>query len=106
MRRLGAFGGIHLERDESRHVYLEGMTMLQIGQTVNGYTIIATAVRVQKVSENYVSPDEYVILGKKGPDYVTAIMRDETDKEWYWGHYFHFRPYEYVLDDFLQRVKI
>lgn len=73
--------------------------MLKIGDKVNGYTIIATA---RKELDN---EQDYVILGQKGEDHVTARMHDQSDKEWYWGHYFHYAPIDKVWDDFIHRVK-
>jgi hypothetical protein len=72
--------------------------MVQIGQTVNGYTIVAIALVRE---EN----NECVILGKKGTDHVTAIMSDNSDKEWYWGHYYYFHPFSHVWADFYERVQ-
>lgn len=71
--------------------------MVTIGQKVNGYTIVAIALVRE---ENH----ECVILGQKGADSVTARMSDKSDTEWYWGHYYHFRPFHDVWQDFMVRA--
>ena len=74
--------------------------VVTIGQTVNGYTIIATAFKLD-------NQDEYVILGESDANYVTARMDPNNDEEWFWGHY-HYKSREQsqllAWDDFVSRV--
>jgi hypothetical protein len=75
--------------------------MVQIGQTVNGYTIVAIAGRSLELHE-------LVILGESDANYVTARMDPNNDEEWYWGHY-HYKGRDHAKlnawADFYERMK-
>lgn len=74
--------------------------MIQIGQKVNGYTIIAIA-KMHRLD------NELVILGESDENYVTARMDPNNDKEWFWGNYFHKHDtstYDGALRNFTSRV--
>lgn len=57
--------------------------MVQIGQMVNSFTIVAIAYR----EANSANSHNWVILGESDKEYVTAQMDPDHPEEWYWGHY-------------------
>lgn len=70
--------------------------MVQIGQEVQGHTILAI------VANGY---DEVFILGKSDNQYVTARMSTDVDTSWYWGEYYSNITYRSALHNFHVRVK-